>query len=232
MTVTRTPSKHMPGSWIYAKKGIIALKPTSRSRIDKFRAAIRDWQPDCDDDEHDDVVQRDLEFETYLLDALISKYSLTILLKRNNRKIKIENLPSLIFDRNTKLRGTLKPLKCKKYSDEDKNRDGTSRRQWRLVHLEGDAAFLDSISALPDDHIFKLGASGIQIRGGTRAESKKRRGENPHAANARVNSAAITNLLENVSDEVIGNEEEREKREFQGSSPKIAGSSKKNTEGE
>ena len=74
-------------AWADARKGQIALKPASRTRIESFRQAIREWSPDDDDDDDDAASWRDLTFETYLLDALVQKYSLTILLKRNHKKI-------------------------------------------------------------------------------------------------------------------------------------------------
>ena len=39
-------------AWADGKKGNIALKTTSITRIKKFRQAIRDWIPDDDDSEN------------------------------------------------------------------------------------------------------------------------------------------------------------------------------------
>ena len=91
-------------AWTNARKGIVGLHPQSRERIEKFRTAIRDWVPDESDEEEGEI--KAIEFESYLLDALVEKYSLTILLKRNMRKINIDSLTGMIFDRNRTLRGT------------------------------------------------------------------------------------------------------------------------------
>ena len=140
-------------------------------------------------------------------------------MKRNMRKITVDKLPEMVFDRNKKLRGTLTPIKCKSFANSDVNQNGTSRKHWRLVHLEGDQEFLDSIAQYPDDHVFKLGADGIQIRGGTRPESKKRTNRPiPAQYNqkpVKMGTNTITQMLTNASDEVIRNEENRESREFQ-----------------
>ena len=115
------------------------------------------------------------------------------------------------------------PIKVKTYADTDTNQNGTSRKQWRLIHLEGDDEFLESISVYPDDHFFALGAAGIQIRGGTRAESKKSKGKAPNPQAPQpigINIAAISKVLEKASDEVLQNEEKRERNEFSATSGK------------
>ena len=168
-------------------------------------------------------------YKRQLLDALIQKYSLTILLKRNHKKIAIEDLPTLLFERNKKLRGGLTPIKCKSYADTDVNQNGTSRKKWRLIHLEGDEAFLASIAPFPDDHFFTLGAAGVQIRGGVQAESKKwprgRDGEkdkdkdkdkNKATANPNINLTSVSSMLARASDKIIQIEETRERNKFMG----------------
>ena len=142
---------------------------------------------------------------------------MVVLLRRNLRRIAVKNLTDMIFDRNKALKGQLKAIKCKQYGDDDVNQNGQSRKQWRLIHLEGDDTFMDSISAFPDDHRFQLGASGVQIRGGNRAASTRganrrdRRNENKKTG---LNPEAITHVLALTSDEVMAQEECRERNEF------------------
>ena len=69
----------------------------------------------------------------------MDKFSLTILLWLNLRKIKIEKLASFIFARNKVLKGSLRPLKCKFDVNDDINQNDTSKKDWRLIYLKGNA---------------------------------------------------------------------------------------------
>ena len=207
-TLTLAKSKTMRAyAWADARRGIVALKPDSRKYLEEFRAQIRSW--------NDTEGPNDLEFESYLIDAVARKYSLVILLRRNHRRIKAPDLPALLFDRNKCLKGQLLVVKCKHYADSDLNQNGQSRMGWRLIHLEGDEVFLASIANFPDDHRFQLGAGGVQIRGGKRAASTRaaHRKEKRQEKKSGLAPQAISHVLALASDEVMESEEEREKRE-------------------
>ena len=211
------PNASKAFAWADARRGYIALKPSCRKHIEVFRQAITDWRPD-----EDDEISTDQECQTYLVDKIVDRYSLTILLRRNLRKIKLENLGRLVFERNKKLKGSLKPVKCKYYAPDDTNLNGTSRRHWRLVHMEGNDEFLRSLTQFPDDEIFQLGSEGIQIRGGTRAESKKQRSRTASESNSSKTSgmsgAVISKVLGLASEDVLADAEVKEKQEYAGAS--------------
>lgn len=199
-------------AWSDERRGIIALKTNSLRRIELFRQHIRDWRPTDEDEEQ----LEDMEFESYLIEAIVGQYSLTILLRRNLRRIKIENLAELLFARNKMLKGSLTHIKCKSYTQEDFNQNETSRKDWRLVHLEGDDAFLESIAQFPNDHFFKLGSDGVQVRGGKRVESKRRKPDQTNkATKSGLNAQSISKVLGTASEDVLASEEERERREFE-----------------
>ena len=103
--------------------------------------------------------------------------------------------------------------------------------------MEGDESFLKSIASFPDDHFFTLGAAGVQIRGGSRVESKRKNrsstgggkdkdkdkdkdkngdknNNNSNYQNANFNLDSTANTLVGASDEKIQNEERRERNEF------------------
>ena len=211
------PNASKAFAWADARRGYIALKPTCRKRIEVFCQGIAEWRPDGDED---DEISAEQEYQTYLVDKIVDRYSLTILLRRNLRKIKLEKLGRLIFERNKKLKGSLKPVKCKYYAPEDTNLNGTSRRHWRLVHMEGNDEFLRSLAQFPDDEIFQLGSKGVQIRGGTRAESRKNRNRTA-AENGRasgMSGAVISKVLGLASEDVLADAEEKEKEEYAGAS--------------
>ena len=146
--------------------------------------------------------------ETFLRESIVERFSLTILLRRNHRNIKASSLPERIFKRNNKLRGGLRTVKVKKYADTDKNANGTSRKQWRLIHLVADETFLESLAKFPKDHRFCLGADGITINGGVRT------GAGPHQKKGSrpiFNNKIISQVVESASDEVFDQEESRER---------------------
>ena len=131
------------------------------------------------------------------------------MLRRNHRNVNASTLPQKIFQRNNKLRGGLRTVKVKKYADTDVNANGTSRRQWRLVHLVADEAFLESLAKFHKDHRFQLGADGITINGGIRAGAQQKRGNKPG-----LNNLAVNHVVGAASEEVFDKEEEREKTQY------------------
>ena len=82
-------------AWSDPRRGVIALKTASKSKIEVIRDAIRDWGNG----------NEKYEYETYLNDAIVEKYSVTVLLRRNFRTIKTEKVASHLFRRNKQLRG-------------------------------------------------------------------------------------------------------------------------------
>ena len=211
------PNASKAFAWADARRGYIALKPSCRKRIEVFHQAIADWRRD-----EDDEISAEQECQTYLVDKIVDRYSLTILLRRNLRKTKLENLGRLVFERNKKLKGSLRPVKCRYYAPDDVNLNGTSRRHWRLVHMEGNDEFLHSLAQFPDDEIFQLGSEGIQIRGGTRAELKRQRnrtaGDSSGNKTSGMSGAAISRVLGLASEDVLADAEEKEKQEYAGAS--------------
>lgn len=87
-----------------------------------------------------------------------------------------------------------------------------------MVHFEADDKFLKSIRVFAEDHFFKLGADGVQIRGGERAESARSKGKkkaSPGKSNTNIKQNTISKILDSASAEVLENEERREREEFQ-----------------
>ena len=220
-------------AWLDQRKGILALKPDSRKRIEVFREKIRNFSPipvvedDGSDEDMDTSSQLEIpatfQYETYLMDALIERYSVTILIKKNNRKLPLDKIASLLFKRNKKLRGTLTPIKCKYYNKEDKNQNGTSREDWRLVHLEGDEAFMASLATFPENQFFPFGSANIQIRGGKRPPGSNKSSNQTSRAGTglatgsnmlAINPESVRRILGGESDRLLSSEEAREKSEF------------------
>ena len=195
-------------AWSDPKRGIIALNTFSRKLLDQFRNEIKEYGgPDSN-----------TEYETYLNDAIVDKFSVTILLKRNLRSIATQKLAQMLFKRNPELRGSLRPIKCKHYAENDTNMNGTSRKDWRLIHYEANEEFLKSLEKRPEDHLFKLGATGVSIKGGAGRELRRgpgRRRERKRSLKSGINQESISKILSKASDSVLRGAEEEEKEEVQ-----------------
>ena len=189
-------------AWSDPKRGVIALKTASKSRLEAVREAIRRWGNG----------NEKFEYETYLNDAIVERYSVTVLLKRNFRTIPSDKVADQLFKRNKQLKGSITALKCKIYADTDVNSNGTSRRDWRLIHYEADDTFLKSLEAFPEDHQFTLGHSSTTIKGGSRPESKRRtQRERQRSARSGISKESVSKLLERASNDVIANAERKER---------------------
>ena len=127
------------------------------------------------------------------------------------RSIAAAKIPQMIFKRNKELRGTLRPIKCKHYADTDTIAKGTSKKDWRLLHLEADDVFLKSLERFPEDHLFKLGANGITIKGGQGRSSTTRNRERRRSRKSGLGKETVSKILEKVSEELFS-EREREER--------------------
>ena len=54
----------------------------------------------------------------------------------------------------------------RKYGPHDRTKAGESKRDWRLVWMNGNAAFMESLKIYPDNHLFTLFSDLLLIRGG------------------------------------------------------------------
>ena len=137
---------------------------TSRLAIEQFREVIRSISPP----------DAEYQYETYLRESVVQKYSITTMLRSNLMSIQNDNLAPVLFKRNRYLKGSLRVIKIKFFAEEDRNATGISRAGWHLFHLEADPDFLLSLQPFPEDHLFPLGSSGVIIRGGTCVCARKK----------------------------------------------------------
>ena len=71
-------------------------------------------------------------------------------------------------------KGSVDISHIKTYGEKDVTMFGESKKGWRLVRLDGDREFLDSLEQFPESKRFTLGSGFIQIRGGKRAAEPRR----------------------------------------------------------
>ena len=107
------------------KRGNIVLYASSRIALEQFREVVRSIDPKTSG----------YQYETYLRESVIQKYSVTIMLRNNLASIANDNLAPVLFKRNRYLKGSLRVVKIKFFAAEDRNTTGISRAGWRLFHL-------------------------------------------------------------------------------------------------
>ena len=115
-----------PYAWADPKRGNIALYAASRLGLECFREVICSISPP----------DAEFQYETYLHESVVQKYSITIMLRTNLAGIQNDALAPVLFKRNRYLKGSLRIIKIKFFAAEDRNSTGISRAGWRLFHME------------------------------------------------------------------------------------------------
>ena len=77
-------------------------------------------------------------------------------------------VPKGLMYRNPGLKGKLKATFMKTLNGQ--TREGRSMNKWRVIWLQGDNGFLESLYEYPAEHRFQLGSSYVLIKGGNRRE--------------------------------------------------------------
>ena len=104
-------------AWADSKRGNVALYAESRMAMELFREVLRSVQAP------DPLFQ----YETYLRESILQRYSLTVLLKPNLANIQSNNLVPILLKRNRYLKGSIRTVKVKTYASDDSNPVGVSR---------------------------------------------------------------------------------------------------------
>jgi hypothetical protein len=104
--------------------------------------------------------------------------------------------------RNPELQGRIRSLRMKLFTEREQTKQGTSKAGWRLVVLEGDNDFFQSLNKLEEDHRFTLGGGYIHIKGGDRRAPPVRKGRARQRSSSRHNRprSQVHNNLERRPD--------------------------------
>jgi hypothetical protein len=148
------PVKDWANMW--GNMGVLGLNVRDIKRYGEFRDYI----------ENTEIEGK--EYTIYPRDGLLRQEELTALLRDDLESFDVNLIPTALFWRNSGLAGQLRVSKIKQFGKEDKTRGGISKTNWRLIKLEGDRDFMDSLYNFTSLHKFQLGSSYIQIRGGKR----------------------------------------------------------------
>ena len=146
---------------LWGKVGLLGLSIKDRDLLTEFRELV------------ERQVTGTMKFSIYPRDALEKKGNVSVLLRETYRGLDVTQLPRSIFRRTRALRGGLKVTHVKYYGDEERSRTGASKKGWRLVLLQGDSTFMDSLEQFEPEHRFWVGSDRIIIRGGVRKNPSK-----------------------------------------------------------
>ena len=109
----------------------------------------------------------DCQLNTFPRDALtVSDEEVTIMLMDDLKDYELDALSEGLFTRNPSLQGHVRVNSSKKYGKMDFTSMNQSKDGWRLVYLEGDALFMQSLSQHTSDEKFPVGCGKVTIRGG------------------------------------------------------------------
>lgn len=105
------------------------------------------------------------KFTMFPKEALERRGNLSVLLRANLRSFDLKWLPKAILLR-SRMKGGLRLTHVKYYRDDDKTREGNSKKGWRLALLQGCPQFMESLKKFDQEHRFPIGAGHIIIHGG------------------------------------------------------------------
>ena len=138
---------------LWGKVGLLGLASRDIRDLQDYRALI------------EDQILGNTKFTIFPKDALERRGNLSVLLRSNLKTFDIKWLPKAILLR-SKIKGGLRLTHLKHYRDDDRTRDGASKKGWRLALLQGCPQFMEELKRFDQDHRFPVGAGHIIIRGG------------------------------------------------------------------
>ena len=156
--IAKTPACFRIQKWanLWGKVGLLGLSAKNADHLEEFRRII------------ESLGTNDLIFTIFPREGLDKKGSVSILLRETFRSYEPTCLPEALLLRNRGLRGSLRVTHIKTYHEDDRSRGGQSKKDWRLILLQGCAEFMTSLEAYSEDAQFILGSGHIFIRGGVR----------------------------------------------------------------
>ena len=138
---------------LWGKVGLLGLSSSDLRDLKEYREMIENQ-----------MLGR-TRFTLFPKDALERRGNLSVLLRANLRTFDLKWLPKAILLR-SRMKGGLKLTHVKYYREDDKTREGNSKKGWRLALLQGCPQFMDSLKKFDQEHRFPIGAGHIIIRGG------------------------------------------------------------------
>ena len=139
---------------LWGKVGLLGLSSKNVKDLIDYREVVEDQMSGV------------IKFTLFPKDALEKRGNLSVLLRDNLRLFNTKWLPKAILMR-SRMRGGLRLTHIKHYHDDDRTREGKSKKGWRLALLQGCPEFMEELKKFDQDHRFPIGAGHVIIRGGS-----------------------------------------------------------------
>ena len=110
------------------------------------------------------------QFNTFPQCQVEQEGRLSLFLRSTMRAFNLAVLPEALFEWNPMLEGGMEVICSRLYGPGDVTRNGISKEDWRLVWIQGDRAFLESLRHLSENYLFRLYPERVPIRGGIRRD--------------------------------------------------------------
>ena len=134
--------------------GMFAMSTAKMDLVEQFRLLVRGFE------------NEDYEFETFPKNSLLESYGLTLYAHKGSRPFRPETLVQVLRRSNPQLRGDLEIIECREFP---MHHPTEKKRGVRIISLQADQAFLDSLHEFPPNYPFNASVvGGLYIRGGAR----------------------------------------------------------------
>ena len=132
--------------------GLMGLRIVDTVKLDMFRTILSE------------VRMGGLQYNSFPKAALAHSTEVSLMLREELLSLDLKWIPHSLFENNSMLDGNITVRFSKPIEHPDPDHEGATK-PGKLVILEGDEKFLDSVNKHPNNYQFKLGSSTVSIRG-------------------------------------------------------------------
>ena len=134
--------------------GVVDLRSTSHQDLHHWRVLLTK-----------EVIDGNI-FNSFPQCRLDQVGQMTMVMKHSLSELDLEQIPATLFGWNPALEGGIEVICSRKYGPHDRTKSGESKNNWRLVWINGNQAFMESLKLYPVNHLFTLSSDLLLIRGG------------------------------------------------------------------
>ena len=131
--------------------GLMGLQVTDAVKLDMFRSVLAD------------IRIGGFQYNSFPKSALLKDSEVSIMIKNELKSLDLRWIPHSLFEKNRLLDGNMAVRFSGPAEQTEKDEVGCKAPD-RLVILEGDDRFIQSIQKYPPNHVFKLGSSTVTMR--------------------------------------------------------------------
>ena len=168
--------------------GMFTMWAHKAELMNQFRALLHTLEHDT------------FEFDSFPKETLIDNYSITVYAHKKTSLFKVKTLMEQLLHSNKGLKGAMEVIEYKEFPMDHP----ASRKQGvRIISVQGDQEFLDSLYDFPANFPFKASIfNNIYVRGGARRGPKDPKALKP-PPRARLNKSSLKKLLHGNASEAL-----------------------------